>query len=239
LSEVAQGTLLPEDAARAAIEPLVKAGTVRSLPGGIFVPKDGYEEALQLIEKRIAAAKTQGTLSLTQAELRKGLDWPDALWHAVLEDLGQAGLARLRGAKVLIGSATDGLRPEEERIATQLLQLYEETGFSSPRPDELPEKTGAKAALVTRMLDFLCDEGQLVRLSKNVVLCYTALRQAQDKVIAIILEKGELDSAEFKSEIASSRKYALAILDFLDARGLTARHGNMRKLATNYRDRLL
>ena len=56
---------------------------------------------------------------------------------------------------------------------------------------------------------------------------------------AIIADKGVLDSADFKLVIDSSRKYALAILDYLDARRITVRIDNNRKLAPNYEKNLL
>jgi selenocysteine-specific elongation factor len=92
---------------------------------------------------------------------------------------------------------------------------------------------------VARILDYLCDEGSLVRLGKHVVLAQEAMRQAQELVVKHIETHGQLDSADFKYSINSSRKYALAILDFLDARQVTVRFGNDRKLTANFRERLL
>ncbi len=58
-------------------------------------------------------------------------------------------------------------------------------------------------------------------------------------VVALITEHGTLDSADFKQNIDSSRKYALAILDFLDSKGITVRSGNLRRLTPNYKGKLL
>ena len=58
-------------------------------------------------------------------------------------------------------------------------------------------------------------------------------------VVRTIAEKGYLDSADFKYDIASSRKYALAILDHFDERGLTIRSGSVRKLAPDHAKRML
>ena len=58
-------------------------------------------------------------------------------------------------------------------------------------------------------------------------------------VIEAVRTNGTLDSADFKHHIESSRKYALAILDFLDSRRVTIRVGNLRKLAPDYERNLL
>ena len=85
----------------------------------------------------------------------------------------------------------------------------------------------------------MCNETKLVRLAKNVVLSYAHYKAAQDTVVRIIKEKGALNSGDFKGVIASSRKYALALLDYLDARRVTIRIGNDRKLTRDYEKYLL
>jgi len=78
-----------------------------------------------------------------------------------------------------------------------------------------------------------------VRLSKNVVISRQHFKEAQEMVVSTILQDGVLNSADFKSRIGSTRKYALALLDYLDERGITVRHDNDRRLAPDYRRKLL
>jgi len=110
--------------------------------------------------------------------------------------------------------ALDHLGDADRQLMAKLLQVYEETGFHSPRPDELPDKLGASPARIAPLLKHLCSEEQLIRLAKNVILHHAHFKRAQDLVVSIIREKGSLDSGEFKDYIRSSRKYALGILDY-------------------------
>jgi hypothetical protein len=48
-----------------------------------------------------------------------------------------------------------------------------------------------------------------------------------------------LDSADFKNQLETSRKYAITFLDYLDSKRITIRVGNLRKLMTGYEERLL
>ncbi len=90
-----------------------------------------------------------------------------------------------------------------------------------------------------RLLEHLCSEGRLVKLSPQVILSRGHFAKAQRMVVEAIQKNGVLDSADFKNYIQSSRKYALAILDFLDTRRVTIRVGNLRKLAPDYQRNLL
>lgn len=127
----------------------------------------------------------------------------------------------------------------EGPLIRRLLDIYAQTGFKSPRPDELPGMLSESEEKIHRVLEHLFDQGKLVSVSKNVVLSAQSFHRAQARVVAIIQEKGVLNSADFKYEIDSSRKYALAILDWLDARRVTLRIGNDRKLAPDYQIHLL
>ena len=83
-------------------------------------------------------------------------------------------------------------------------------------------------------MDYLYQEKKLIKIAPLVVLSYNHFKKAQDMVVSIIREKGILNSADFKYNLNTSRKYALAVLDFLDAKRVTVRSGNDRKLTVDY-----
>ena len=57
-----------------------------------------------------------------------------------------------------------------------------------------------------------------------------SVNEAREIIVKNIKENGEMDSAFFKNMIKSTRKYALALLDYFDEQGLTVRNKNIRKL---------
>ncbi len=240
VADIARALLLLPDEVEAGLARLVRSGAVHAIPGGWHVAAEAYAGSLERLEARLAAARDrEGRLSMPVLEAVKGLDGPPALAKRMLEDLQRRGTVTLRDDKVLLQNADSGLDGDDRRLADAIMKCYEAGGFASPRPDEVPALLGAPPDRVERLLHFLCDEGRLVRLNKNVVLCYNRMREAQDIAVAYLEQHGVLDSADFKLHIGSTRKYALAILDYLDARRITVRHGNNRKLAANYQERLL
>ena len=176
---------------------------------------------------------------LDQASLFQGFSWHPALQKRLMERLEKEGLARFLGGKVVFRRAIQGLSPEEREVRKKILDLYRRKPFQTPRPDELPELLRVPESKVRPILEALVHGKELVRLTKNVILTPEALREAQAKAIRVIQEEGLLDSSLFKHEIGSTRKYALAILDYLDERHVTVRGmKNMRKLAVDYEKRL-
>jgi selenocysteine-specific elongation factor len=240
LSEVSKATLLPSDVVGDSLYRLVESDKIMALADDHYVHAQAYSSCLAEVESRVKKAATEkGVLNLPISEVRKGLDWPAPLWNRVQEDLVSANLVEVRGSTFVLHAAVDKLDDADRGLMTELLKVYAETGFQSPRPDELPDALHATQPKIDKLLEHLCNEGKLIRLAKNVVLSYNNFKKAQDMVVGIIKEKGVLNSADFKHEINSTRKYALAILDFLDSRNVTMRVQNDRKLNPDYEKYLL
>jgi len=240
LEEVSRRALVTPETAREALGPAIEEGRVLEAGGKFFLHAEGFASLLEELKGRLERLeKERGSLSGDRALLFRGLDLPPPLQKRLARELEEKGLARFEEGKVLFRRALQGLSPEERELRQKVLALFREKPFQTPRPDEIPELLGVPSGKVRPILEALVAGKELVRLTKNVILTPEALREAQAKVIRVIREKGFLDSSLFKHEIGSTRKYALAILDYLDERHVTVRGmKNMRKLAVDYEKRL-
>ncbi|NMD37010.1 MAG: selenocysteine-specific translation elongation factor [Planctomycetes bacterium] len=239
-AEIARGTLLTPEAVKEHLAALAAEGKVLALGAGLFVHADAYGGFVADVRARIEAAPAKGAaLSLTLSEVREGMNLPPVLWARIEDDLGREGVITRRGGKFVLEAAVSALGADERGTMRRLVEVFDEEGFASPRPDELPARLGVPPAEVERLLDHLCNEGALFRLGKNVVLSRKWCKEAQDKAVGEIKAKGILNSADFKYHLSSTRKYALAVLDWLDARRVTVRIGNDRRLAPGYERNLL
>ena len=239
LHEVAHRLLMPPEAVREHIGTLVEHKQLVKLESDCFISAANLAQAIESAEKHADELEQTAELTLTLADFQKGLDWPAPLWRHVLHALESRGRVEVRGNKVLLKRAASALPPNEQALLDAMVRVYRESGFQSPRPEELPGMLDAAPKTIQRLLDVLYHDQRLVRLTPAVVLGIEHFRKAQDLVIKLVEESGTVDSADFKHHINSTRKYALAILDYLDTRKVTVRTGNLRKLAPNYEARLL
>jgi selenocysteine-specific elongation factor len=239
LDEISSKILLHKDVVRDSLAGLIENKKVISLGADHYVHSETYQKLLAGAGSRLQKVATEeGTLSLTSGMLRQGFDWPARLWRRIEEDLQRQGVIEKKGNKFILRAAVEKLSGDDRRLMTRIQKIYADAGFHSPRPEELPDMTQASPKQIGRILDYLFSQKKLIRLSKNVVLDYGVFKGAQDMVVKIINEKGSLDSADFKAHIGSSRKYALAVLDFLDLQRITVRSGNIRKLMPDYQRNL-
>jgi len=76
----------------------------------------------------------------------------------------------------------------------------------------------------------LVELGQLTQVSPEVVFRQTDYENMVAAVRALLAQKGRATAAEVRDLFGTSRKYALGLLEHLDALGVTVRDGDYRRL---------
>lgn len=247
LKDISLGTLLPLDVVKDCIlrlhqnKRVITGNRMEFSKADYFIHTEAHAFYMNEMETWIKETSEENkALSLTLTDLRKAFELPPVFWNTLLEDLNKGKLVSVKGNNLVLKTSVSDFNPREQGLLDTIQKIYKDTGFKSPRPTELPEKLRATQDEVDRLLEHLCNEGQLVRMNRNVVLDYPCFKFAQDELVKQIKEKGSVNSADFKYVIDSTRKYALAILDFLDSRRITiCLQNHERKLTPDYERYLL
>ena len=80
------------------------------------------------------------------------------------------------------------------------------------------------------LLNLLLEQGKVVKVSDNVVFTTAAYRDMVAKITAHIQAKGKVTLAEVRDIFKTSRKYAQAVLEYMDEKKITRRIGDERVL---------
>ncbi len=100
-----------------------------------------------------------------------------------------------------------------------------------PRTDsDLAEAAGLSPADATDHLRRLARAGQAVRVGRNLHFHPEPLAELEAEITAICERDGEATIARVRDELRTSRKYAQAILEHMDAAKLTVRRGDAHVL---------
>ena len=70
----------------------------------------------------------------------------------------------------------------------------------------------------------------LVQVSEQILFTPAVVEEMTSWVKNYLLENGTLTLSEFRDYFKTSRKFAIAVLEYLDARGITRRKGDTRVL---------
>jgi selenocysteine-specific elongation factor len=190
-------------------------------------------DALEKLEHNLGAALTRlhqaqpKSAGFTRSELLHLAPADSALAELALKNMAEAGRVRIRGELV----ARSGMETSRSPLAEALLKMYRDSGFLSPRPDELAEKLGRPPTDIEPVLRQLLQAGELVRLSGKVILHPDHLEASRRKLTDYLAQHERVDAVRFKELLGTSKKYSIAILEYWDRKGLTRRIGDERILA--------
>jgi selenocysteine-specific elongation factor len=114
--------------------------------------------------------------------------------------------------------------PQEQRKVDALLSRFEAAPFSPPSTKECLLEVGED--IYTALLD----TGELIALTPEVVFRNKDYEKMVADVRQLLISRGTLTAAEARDHFNTSRKYILALLEHLDAIGVTVREGDIRRL---------
>jgi selenocysteine-specific elongation factor len=114
--------------------------------------------------------------------------------------------------------------PEMQKKIDALIAQFEQSPYAPPSMQEAEAAIGAEAvsALVT--------QDKLVRLNESVLLSSHAFNAMKNWVVATIQTQGQVTAAQVRDQFNTSRKYAVGLLEYLDATHVTKRVGDARVL---------
>jgi selenocysteine-specific elongation factor len=223
-------TELGEAETRTALAALVAAGRVVALgdpaaglqPTTVLFTAGGFERAWARARQALDAFFREHPLrsGMPKEELRSrtGLP-PRAFAEAVTHWLRQGALVE-NGALVAPPGRTVTLSPAEEAEAAAFLEALR-AGRYAPAPERLP---------APELLAYLVDQAKAVAVGEGVVFAAEVYQEMVERIVAHLREHRTITLAQVRDLFGTSRKYAQALLEYMDQRGITRRVGDERVL---------
>ena len=218
---------LPEEEIAESMAQLIETATVYETKLG-YIHKKKYEEVLEKLKKLLVEYHNRFKLKvgipkievlskfkLSQKETLELLDLFIANNEIRLE-------GNLVAEKDFVVNYDKKQLAEKERIEKALL----EGGFTPPTIKDLTNGEKTKVEILESLID-----NTIVRLDADLVLHANVLKEAIQKVEDHFSTNEQMGLAEFRDMTGSSRKYSMAILEYIDKLGITRRVENYRVLA--------
>lgn len=235
---------LPRQQAREALQTLVRDGQVLVLesklrtaePGPIadtyFVAtRSGWGEVRERLEGLLGDYHQQFPLRLgmprEEVKSRLGARLP-ALPARLFNEIVALGVAEgwlaEEGTTLRLASHQATFSPQQQQQIDYLFYLFGQNPYTTPSVAQCEEIVGAQ------VLTALVDQGRLVRLNEDVIYPVETYEAMRDRLVAYIREHGKITVAEVRDLFDASRKYALALVNYLDEKRVTRRVGDDRVL---------
>jgi selenocysteine-specific elongation factor len=196
-----------------------------------------HREALSTLREKTVAALEQFHRAsplrpgMSREELRGRAGGPDERVYAhLLGALEGEGLLRSDRDKVRLASHEVRLSPEQQKAADRLEQEFLTAAAAPPSPEEALARAGQSGDEEHELFQVLLEARKLVRVKESLYFHAQALEAIQDKLVGLLRERKEIGPGDIKDLLGISRKYAIPLLEFFDARRVTARVGERRVL---------
>jgi selenocysteine-specific elongation factor len=219
-------------ALRTHLEGLVAAGRVFVVDREWYVHTETAARLRREAESILAAFHAREPLKpgMSKEELRTRLGVEDRIFVALLERFVAAGLLAVDRDKVRAAGHAVRLTPTQQAASDRLEAEFRAAGVAPPTLDEAYAKLGLAGAAGPALAQLLVDDHRLVRIREGLYFHAEPLQAAVDQVRAFLRAHGAITPQEIKDLLAISRKYAIPLLEWLDAQRLTVRVGDKRVL---------
>jgi len=114
--------------------------------------------------------------------------------------------------------------PGQQAAVNKLLAEFRRNPYNTPLPRDVAAQLGEDVMLA------LLESNQLTRLSKEVILLTETYRQFLDWLRRYLQQNKTVNVAQVRDTFNTSRKYALALLEYTDEQRITRRVGDERVL---------
>jgi selenocysteine-specific elongation factor len=132
------------------------------------------------------------------------------------------------GDRITLPGRSAQLSGEESRLAAAVMERFERGGLAPPAPGDVRQELGAKPQILEGVLRHLVARGRLVRLPGGLMIAGTALEQLRRQLLDTSWDRFSVP--QFKDRFGLTRKWAIPLLEHLDAAGVTRRAGDDRLL---------
>lgn len=195
-----------------------------------YMPRDDWDKATDAIIKALSEYHRREPLraGMAKEELRTRTmsSWDGKPFSMLIAAAARDGLIEERGTLVALPWHTVSLSPKQRDEAERLEAAYSSSLMSPPERDQALAGETSEA-----ILDYLIDEGILVRVGPELLFHRDALSRAVE-VARSLGEGGKpFTAAQFRDACGNTRKYAVALLEYLDSNRITVRVGDERILA--------
>lgn len=145
----------------------------------------------------------------------------------IIDRLGEDGsIDRLEGLIALHGYRVT-LSDEEEAAVQAVERVFSQAAYSPPAPEEIEVETGSRVDR-NQILSLLIDRGVLVRLTPQILMHRDRVDAAWELARSAIEDQGQITLAEFRDRLDTSRKFAIALLEYFDRLKRTRLTGEAR-----------
>jgi selenocysteine-specific elongation factor len=232
LSAIAFSANLREDAVRGALNRLVEDGEVIQVtrpPAYVEAAAARTLLAKLLVALADAQSKEPWAMGMTSIALARAFGLPESTLVRIAEHFVNGRRLINRGGYFATVEHRPALGPQQRAFFDELVPVDETRLLPVPYAGVATATRRSPVAGLSRAFDTMLAQGVFVKVGDDL---YRGLQIAKIRELVEAHFRGHerMTAAEFRDMLGTSRKYAMPLLEWLDAHGVTIRNGDFRTL---------
>jgi selenocysteine-specific elongation factor len=217
---------LSGDEAQVALHDLLETQQARQLKTELYLSASGWAALRNKIVNELSAYHTANPLKpgMPREEMKSRLGLDTKTFNVIVEQALQENIVAASGSVLHAPDFAIVFKPEQQKAIDVLIGKFKAAPWNTPLPKDAEQIVGAE------VLSALIDLGQLIKLSEDALLLAETYRSGVAEIRAYLIEHKTITVAQVRDLFNTSRKYALALMEYLDAQGITKRIGDERTL---------
>ncbi len=200
-----------------------------------FVTPSALEALIAAIERHLLAfhAENPSATGISTSALRDLVERriEPRVFDALLGVASQRGIAAVDAGLARHPKAAVSALAAEASAEAALVALIESQRLEPAGPAALASAAGIDVGLARKALGKLATEGRVVRANADMHFSAAAIALAKERVAGYLAQHPDgASAAELRDALGVSRKFAIPLLEYFDAQGVTRRVGDVRVL---------
>lgn len=225
------------------VETLIEQGTLRSYQPSPSQTRIVHADRIRIIGDRIAKTVAnlhernplQSKFEIRAIRHRFEYIDDDQAFQLAIRDLVKRKIAIERDGSISLNGFGPQLSKNEQKVLDEIVKLFAASGLAPPTIDDCKKSVSKNKDSVPQLVELAIANGDLERISKDVILYRDTASQTKTKITALLRESSQgMTMAELRDAMETTRKYAVPICEYLDRIGLTIRNEDVRLLNPNY-----
>ncbi len=158
-----------------------------------------------------------------------GFGWAGKVLDRLISYWTDAGVLRSRGTLVALAGFQPELKAKQRVLLDRVKEVLTKEFPNVPAGRLIADLVGVPPQAIDQILQVGMDAGELVRVDEGMVYVLEDLDRFMVEVRGKFSGRA-FSASEFRDVFGTSRKYAIPLLEYFDARGLTVRVGDTRKV---------
>ena len=234
-AEIARDANLREDAVDAALRSLMERGEVLRVARPVaYVDAQSAQAFLDRVLEHLAAQhRTEPwAMGSTSLALARALGTEEPLVLRILGAYAEEGRIAHRAGYFALTDHTPKLSAEQQAFFEECMPVAAASPFTpTPLEDVVAAVKQSRITGIAKAFDTLLARGALVKVGDELYRG-TQIAQIRARVEQYLRANKQMTMAQFRDLVGTSRKYAVPLLEWFDARGITVRSGDFRMLRT-------